>query len=200
MRPGRPKAFAWSSRTIRWRGGSANVYRRRGQGERWIEVATTRYVWDRHRLVHEVTRAGDAERARTYVYEDDEFVPMAHYQAAMAMAGGAAKPVTDPAGAPDALVNLDGTIAGSIERRVWGRVRPRGSVKRRPDPFSGAVRRSGDGALLQPVPVLRSGHGALHQPRPDGAPRRAERVSVCAQPLPMGGPVRAGHHLCWRAN
>ncbi|WP_437765819.1 RHS repeat-associated core domain-containing protein [Sorangium sp. So ce281] len=100
---------------------------RRGQGERWIEVATTRYVWDRHRLVHEVTRAGDSERARTYVYEDDEFVPMAHYQ--HDGDGRWRCYLTDPAGAPDALVNLDGTIAGSIERRVWGRVRPRGSAE-----------------------------------------------------------------------
>lgn len=100
------------------------------------EIVATRYVWDKHRVICEMTRTRAGDRVRTYLYEDDAFVPLAHHE------GGSEEGwicyVTDPAGTPDALALSDGTLAGVLDRSIWGRTTTRpGSRDSTPLRFQG---------------------------------------------------------------
>src|SRR5262249_10939533 len=69
------------------------------------------------------------------------------------------------------------------ERRAWGAAAlSPDSTARTPLRFTGAVRRRGDGAALQPVPLLRPGDWLVRQPRSDRAAGRRPCVPVRAQP------------------
>jgi RHS repeat-associated protein len=80
-------------------------------------VSRTRFVWDGNALAHEVTEdaAGARVGERTYCFEDDDFVPLAHRDGAEWF-----HYVNDPIGTPDRLVSGDGLIACELERSAWG--------------------------------------------------------------------------------
>jgi RHS repeat-associated protein len=80
---------------------------RKTAGER-----ATAYVWDGHDLVHEVP---DGASAVTWVFEPGEFVPLARVDA-----GGRFMVVTDPVGAPVALVDEAGEIAWQAQLDLYG--------------------------------------------------------------------------------
>jgi RHS repeat-associated protein len=105
--------------------------RRRGPsgptGDRW--VATTRFVWDRHTLAHEIrtaaAEAGDPViEERTYSFADNTFVPIAHHDSRIV--GGRREDLgtvhyaTDPIGTPTHLIGPDGAVVGRIQRTAWG--------------------------------------------------------------------------------
>ncbi|CAN98052.1 MULTISPECIES: RHS repeat-associated core domain-containing protein [Sorangium] len=95
--------------------------------ERLVEA--TRFVWDGGALVHEIRRKTDAGGdpivdERTYVFEHDRTVPVAHREA---RAQGGARTVsawwhylTDDSGAPEMLVGPDGQIGCELARDPWG--------------------------------------------------------------------------------
>jgi RHS repeat-associated protein len=97
------------------------VYRPAADGRTELS-SVTRYVWDRDVIVHEITRdaAGALLRERTYVFEDDPFVPLAHRDAGSGRGARWLHYANDPAGAPDRLLSPDGAVAVTIERGAFG--------------------------------------------------------------------------------
>ncbi len=96
-----------------------------------VLTTVTRFVWDGNVLVHEIKRtaveAGDpVVEERTYCFEEDSTVPMAHLQQerrpGAAISGDWVHYVNDPSGAPDRLVGADGSVLCEIRRAAWGRV------------------------------------------------------------------------------
>lgn len=95
--------------------------------ERQLEA--TRFVWDGGSLVHEIRRRADAGGnpivdERTYVFEHDKTVPVAHREA---HAEGGARTVSawwhylnDDSGAPEMLIGPDGQIGCELARDPWG--------------------------------------------------------------------------------
>jgi len=91
-------------------------------------LATTRFVWDRDTIAHEIctrrTDAGDpVVEERTYSFDDETFVPFAHHDARIAGGRredlGTVHYVTDPIGTPTHLVGADGAVVGHIGRTAW---------------------------------------------------------------------------------
>ncbi len=98
----------------------------------------TRYVWDEERLVHdERVSYGDdgretSRRLRTYLYEHTKaYAPMGEH---ITTTIGDARTedwqffATNFAGAPEAVVRADGTLAADIDRTAFGVMRARGDA------------------------------------------------------------------------
>ncbi len=115
-----------------------NAARRRGP-----LVEEVRFVWDGDALVHEIkTRAaaqGDpVVEERTYGFEDGGLVPLFQVNSAFGADPGLFHYLTDPAGAPDQLVDGAGRVVCSLERTAWGAAAPRaGAVTSTPLRFQG---------------------------------------------------------------
>nr|WP_052170719.1 RHS repeat-associated core domain-containing protein [Massilia sp. JS1662] len=82
----------------------------------------TRFVWDGNRLLCEQR----GSHARTYVYGEDAFVPLARVDA-VADADGAARAEvrhlhTDHLGTPREMTDADGRVVWAVRYRVWGNV------------------------------------------------------------------------------
>jgi RHS repeat-associated protein len=97
--------------------------------DRSAPIELTRFVWDGDAIVHEIKQRAGANgdpvvEERTYCFDDDGFVPVAHRDTR----GGAETAwfhyVTDPIGAPEELVDAAGEIACKLELRAWGRAVP----------------------------------------------------------------------------
>lgn len=95
--------------------------------ERQLEA--TRFVWDGGSLVHEIRRRADdggnpIVDERTYVFEHDKTVPVAHREAHVAgearIASGWWHYLNDDSGAPEMLVGPDGQIGCELAREPWG--------------------------------------------------------------------------------
>ncbi|MEZ4302396.1 MAG: RHS repeat-associated core domain-containing protein [Polyangiaceae bacterium] len=96
-------------------------------GDTW--VATTRFVWDRNTVAHEIRDRAEAAgdpvvEERSYCYVDGSFVPFAHHEARVV--GGQREDLgvvhyaTDPIGTPTHLLGPDGEVVGRMERTAWG--------------------------------------------------------------------------------
>jgi RHS repeat-associated protein len=97
-------------------------------------ISTTRYVWDRAQLAHEIresaTAAGDPiVEERTYCFDDFQR-PLAHRTKKKSPSGDVVGSwvyyVTDPIGTPETLVADDGRVLGTLERTAWGETTPSG--------------------------------------------------------------------------
>jgi RHS repeat-associated protein len=90
-------------------------------------VSRTRYAWDDETLVHETREERDAgvlapRWKRTYCFEDNSAVPLAHRTVAAEGDGGRwLHYLTDEVGAPDRLFAADGTIVAELSIDPWGR-------------------------------------------------------------------------------
>src|SRR5262249_53705161 len=106
-------------------------------------VESTRFVWDGDELVHEIrTRANESGdpvvEERTYVFNDEGFVPIVQRDSAPGEEPRLWHYITDPAGAPEQLVDSAGRVACTLERTVWGAAVPSaGSVASTPLRFQG---------------------------------------------------------------
>jgi YD repeat-containing protein len=99
---------------------------REREGLAWRVIQRSRFVWDQNSLAHEIRRR-DEERdpvidEKTFVFDDDGFVPLAHGDRVKGATGDAAwfHYVNDASGAPDRLIDEDGAIACELTRKVWG--------------------------------------------------------------------------------
>jgi RHS repeat-associated protein len=108
------------------------VSRPDGAGALVIE-ASSRFVWEKDRLVHEIrTRADEAGdpivEERTYFYDEQCGDPLAERCDVITTAGRAAGAflfhVNDPLGTPEHLVRGDGRVEGAIDRTAWGKTTP----------------------------------------------------------------------------
>lgn len=98
------------------------VYAADSSGRRALE-ARTRWVWDGDVIAHELRElhgagADPIVEERTYVFDDTPFVPLAEQRPA-----GWAHYVTDPTGAPIALVDRSGAELWTSDADEWGRER-----------------------------------------------------------------------------
>ncbi|WP_437635864.1 RHS repeat-associated core domain-containing protein [Sorangium sp. So ce854] len=85
-------------------------------------IESTQFTWDGDVLLRTLRtdlRDGRSWK-RTFVFEDDRFVPMGHRDGDPG-SGDWSWYVNDPSGAPLALVRGDGRAACTIERSAWGR-------------------------------------------------------------------------------
>jgi RHS repeat-associated protein len=82
----------------------------------------TRFVWDGNRLLCEQR----GSHARTYVYGEDAFVPLARVDAVTGIDGAARAEVrhlhTDHLGTPRELTGADGRVVWAARYRAWGNV------------------------------------------------------------------------------
>lgn len=87
-------------------------------GGRTRELSTTRYVWDRDTIVHEIeTRSGGTPEVSTYLYEnDDRFVPLAHKRAN----GAWMHYVHAVNGTPEEIVDGRGALTGKAKATAYG--------------------------------------------------------------------------------
>lgn len=89
-------------------------------------VRTTRFVWDRDNLVHEITREAAAQgdpvvQERTYCFHDASFEPLAHrVRLGPDDPGRWLHYENDPAGTPERLVDDRGTTASTLRHAPWG--------------------------------------------------------------------------------
>ncbi|HHH12118.1 MAG TPA: RHS repeat protein, partial [Sorangium sp.] len=82
----------------------------------------TRFVWDGDVLAHEIYLHADAAgdpivEERTYLFEDESFVPLAHKQG-----GRWVHYVNDQIGTPERLIDEGGAVVCEMRRTAWGRV------------------------------------------------------------------------------
>ncbi|SDD08472.1 RHS repeat-associated core domain-containing protein [Massilia sp. PDC64] len=82
----------------------------------------TRFVWDGNRLLCEQR----GSHARTYVYGEDAFVPLARVDAVVGVDGAARAEVrhlhTDHLGTPREMTDADGRVVWAARYRAWGNV------------------------------------------------------------------------------
>ncbi len=104
-------------------------------------VATTRYVWDRSSVVHEITsRPGAPPSSQTFLYEDqDEVTPLAQLEGS----GGVSSwvhLVSDFNGTPEELVDGAGRVVGRLTRDAYGKTAAAsGSKSTTPFRFPGQI-------------------------------------------------------------
>ena len=91
-----------------------------------VLASVTRFVWDGDVLIHEVRREGgsSATTGKTYVFEEDGFIPAAQRDLGPAGTTAGAGPwlhyANDTIGTPERLLNVDGRIEAEIDRTAWG--------------------------------------------------------------------------------
>jgi RHS repeat-associated protein len=89
-------------------------------------VRTTRFVWDKDNLVHEITRQAAAKgdpviEERTYCFHDQSFEPLAHrVRFGWDDPGRWLHYENDPAGTPERLVDERGKTASTLRHAPWG--------------------------------------------------------------------------------
>ncbi|MEZ4315274.1 MAG: RHS repeat-associated core domain-containing protein, partial [Polyangiaceae bacterium] len=113
------------------------VSRRAAPGKRAELVRVTRFFWDRHVPVHEVTRGAagseEAQFERTFVFQDGSFEPLAQRDGH----GEWVHAVTDQIGTPTKLVSPRGDVAGELRLSTWGKVLEETGEARTPLRFQG---------------------------------------------------------------
>ncbi len=90
--------------------------------------STTRYVWLRDQLLHEITTEYEGRvpstLERTYLFEEEDATPIAHRERRLendqALSDRWVHYLNSPIGAPQRLVNSDGSIAAVLDWKVWG--------------------------------------------------------------------------------
>jgi RHS repeat-associated protein len=88
-------------------------------------VRSTRFVWDREQIVHEITQeaaeAGDPViEERTYVFQDASFEPIAHrVRRGEGDPGRWVHYDNDVSGAPERLLDDKGTVVGRLRHTPW---------------------------------------------------------------------------------
>jgi RHS repeat-associated protein len=105
-----------------------------GPGAEVRTISSTRYVWDgddlAHALVTEALDAGDPiVSVRTYVFDDDNWVPVAHKESGYDDVAASTQWVhylTGPTATPLALVDASGNVVSIIDRAAFG-------ARRKPD-------------------------------------------------------------------
>jgi RHS repeat-associated protein len=91
--------------------------------------ASTRFVWDRDTIAHEIrTAAADSGdpviEERTYAWVEETYVPFAHRD--VRIVGGVREDLgtvhyaNDPIGTPAHLLGPDGAVVGRVVRTAWG--------------------------------------------------------------------------------
>ena len=101
---------------------------KRIEEDREVLIRTCRYVWDEHKILHELRRELEAQNVtieRTFMYDDDGF-PVGHRELRQAEGAPSATDsgwlfyVLDNRGAPEHIVTADGRIAGTLEHTAYG--------------------------------------------------------------------------------
>ncbi len=144
--------------------------------------ASTDFLWDGMWLVQETYHDRQGEEALTYLYESNSYVPLARIDQGKAAANDADVRDAvyyfhnDVSGLPEELTNADGELTWPARYKMWrsavredwiaansdmgrsagDRIRTDFRAAAAEPAFPGAISRSGDGATLQPVPILRS--------------------------------------------
>jgi RHS repeat-associated protein len=84
-------------------------------------VRDVRYVWDADVIAHVIEDRGAAEQfVRTYCYDDDTMVPLAHRDGAADASSSWIHYLNDLTGAPECLVADDGEVVAKVERSARG--------------------------------------------------------------------------------
>jgi RHS repeat-associated protein len=105
------------------------LWQRQPDGKR-VLVQKTRYVWDGDVVLHEVreTVAPPRIEERTYLYDEDSFIPRAHRERRMDAEREYAPTwlhyMTDPIGAPTRLVDSLGNMKADLSWRAFGSASP----------------------------------------------------------------------------
>lgn len=93
-------------------------------------VASSRFVWEKDRIVHEVRALADASgdpivQERTYFYDEAYGDPLAERCDVITKEGRTAGPfvfhVNDPLGTPEHLVGGDGRLVCAMDHTAWGK-------------------------------------------------------------------------------
>jgi RHS repeat-associated protein len=114
--------------------------------DRRVPVSATRFVRDGNVLAHEVRRAFEPGGAaavvqKSYLFEDDGFVPIAHCEEFVDGTAGSRRTwfhyVNDPVGTPLELIDDSGRVACRLARGAWDVPQADSSVARTAIRFPG---------------------------------------------------------------
>jgi RHS repeat-associated protein len=133
----------------------------------------TRFVWDQHHLVHEITRRihedaaerGDpVSEVRTFCFEDGSHAPTAHREPD----GQWVHYLTDPVGTPEQLVDDTGVVVGELVRDAFRLSPAKDSAVRTPLRFPGQYEDEETGLCYNRYRYYDPGAGMYLSPDPLG--------------------------------